>query len=83
MPGYLLPQTPWSPRSLKRIVLGLDLGQLGNGRVTGLRPRPLTRSPLCPDSPSPVPDVEKASSIPKGYRPMKHSAVGGPALRVL
>ena len=83
MPGYLLPQPPWPPRSPKRTALDLGLGQLGTGRVTGLRPRPLTHSPLCPDDPSPVPDVEKASSIPRGCRPMKHSVVGVAALGVL
>lgn len=80
MPGYLLAQSPWPPHSLKRTASGLGLGQPGSGRATGLGPRPLTRSPPCLGGPSPVPNVGKASSTPNGYRPMRRSANGGPAL---
>lgn len=83
MPGYLLPQPPWPPHSLKRTALILGLGQMGSGRVTGLRPRPLTRSPPSPGGPFLAPDVEKASSIPSGCRPMRPSVDGGPALGAL
>lgn len=80
MPGYLLPQPPWPPRSLKRTASGPGPGQLGSGRVTGLRPRPLTCSAPYPGGPSPAPNVEKASSIPNGCRPMRPSADEGLAL---
>lgn len=80
MPGYLLPQPPWPPRNLKRTALGPGPGQLGSGRVTGLRPRPLTCSAPYPGGPSPAPSVEKASSIPNGCRPMRPSADEGLAL---
>lgn len=79
MPGYPRPQPLWPPRSLKRTALGLGLGLLGSGRVTGLRPKALTHSRPSRGDPSPAPDVGKASSIPSGCRPTRHSAGGGPA----
>lgn len=80
MHGYLPPQPPWPPHNLKRTPSGLGLGQMENGRVTGLMPRPLTHSPPCPVGPSLAHDVEKASSILSGYRPMRLSVDAGPAL---
>jgi hypothetical protein len=80
MPGYLLPQLLWPPPSLKKTALGLRRGQMKSGRVTRLGPKPLTHSPPCPDGPSPALDVERASSIPSGCRPMRPSVGGGPVL---
>lgn len=80
MPGYLQLQPPWQLHSLKKTALGLGQGQLGNGRVTGQRPRPRIHSPHCPGGPSPALDVGKASFIPSGCRPTRLSADGGLAL---
>lgn len=74
MPGCLLSQTPWPPRSLKMTILGP--GQLESGKIRGLRPKPLIHSPCYPGGPSPALDVGKASSIPSDCRLMRHSAGG-------
>lgn len=72
MPGSLLSQPPWPPRSQKRTALGQ--GQLGSGRIRGLRPQALTHSPPSLDGPSPVLSVGKASSTPSDCRPTRPSA---------
>lgn len=77
MLGYPLPQLPWSPQILLRMVWDQGLEQMESGWVTKLKPWLLTPSP---GGPFLALDVEKASSIPSDCRPTRLSVDEGPTL---